>query len=120
MGDYFLFNLDEKFKRSDYWWGGIAAIIIFKIAYYVLGLFFGVNGIIAATIFLIWSNIVIHIKRLNDLGVSRWIVLLLFTGIGNLALFIYCGFFPSKVEKNYTQNNRTNEMHRRFEENRRR
>lgn len=47
-----------------------------------------------------WLNVATAGKRLHDIGMSAWLVLIVFIPMGSLALAVLCFFVPGKPEAN--------------------
>lgn len=95
------FDFSGRSSRSEYWYATLGIIIVSIIMMIVLsciGGIFNVIGIsfrgLAAVIYSVYyilsyvASISLGVRRLHDIGVTGWLYLIAFTGIGGIALLV--------------------------------
>tara|TARA_B100000035_G_C20818001_1_gene472968 strand:+ start:76 stop:603 length:528 start_codon:yes stop_codon:yes gene_type:complete len=84
------FDYETRSSRSEFWWFQLSSTIISFIVYYA-AIPLGLGEIpyyIINTIFLV-VYISLATRRLHDIGISGWLQLIAFTGIGIIPLLIW-------------------------------
>lgn len=96
--DYF--NFKDRSRRKEYWYYSIATVIIY-IVMYIMDLFVGA-GIMStlATLFLIIPSLSLSVRRLHDIDMSGWFVLLFLIPLVNLIFSICIGCIDTKPSPN--------------------
>lgn len=91
------FDFDGKAKTDQFWYFVLCNIIIFSLLYMITSFlgFFGSFIYWAASLFALIPSIAIAIRRLHDVKLSGWFMLLWFTVIGGIVLIIFWAM-PSK------------------------
>ena len=94
---YFTFSLSHRIGRIKYF---LSVFIVGLLAFVAIGLgrIFGPLSSIFV-VGLLCIDIILTIQRLNDIGRSRWFVVLLFVPYVNIVVYLACLFIPSKWSK---------------------
>jgi len=96
-----LFSLEGRMSRSDYWLKGVLLLCTLPFCLVILSFFLIGNfpfheleiGFILFKALLVWVSLAIHVKRLHDLDLPGWYVLILFIPVVGLWYGIQLGFF---------------------------
>lgn len=82
-------NFNGRASKAEYWWYVLASMLVGFVAGFIDG-FFGLNIFnILVTLALLIPGIAVSVRRLHDTDRSGWWLLIAFTIIGLIPLFIW-------------------------------
>lgn len=95
------FDFKGRSSRSEYWYAVLGTIIVSLIIMIVLAFIGGIFNVIgisfsgaASVIYSVYyilsyiASISLSVRRLHDIGLTGWLYLIMFTGIGSIALLV--------------------------------